>query len=153
MPTLLALEGSNDRICGVAGVRSAASEPLFLERYLAQPIELVLSERTSEAVKREQIVEVGNLASLSCRAAFHLVAILPQVLTERGHFWVTFTATDVMRGILGKFNAPVMDLTDATADKVADLGDDWGHYYERCPRVMAGWLPHGLALTFAREAL
>lgn len=153
MPTLFALEGSDHRICGVAGMRGAGSEPLFLERYLSRPIELVLSERVSEPVRREQIVEVGNLASLSCRAAFHLVAMLPQLLCDRGHLWVTFTATDVVRGILDKFNAPVVDLTGASADKVADLGDDWGRYYESDPRVMAAWLPHGVNFTLARRAL
>lgn len=153
MPTLFALEGSEQRVCGVAGIRSADAEPLFLERYLPRPIELVLSDRTGAPVKREQIVEVGNLASLSCRAAFHLVALLPRLLNERGHLWVTFTATDVVRDILGQFKAPIMDLSSATADKVAGLGDDWGRYYESDPRVMAAWLPHGLAFSFAHEAL
>jgi Thermostable hemolysin len=31
MPTLLALEGQDDRVCGVAGLRNAATEPLFIE--------------------------------------------------------------------------------------------------------------------------
>lgn len=152
MPTLFALEGSEQRVCGVAGIRSAGAEPLFLERYLPRPIELILEDRTGAPVKREQIVEVGNLASLSCRAAFHLVAMLPRLLTDRGHLWVTFTATDAVRDILGKFKAPIMDLSGATADKVAELGDDWGRYYESNPRVMAAWLPHGLTFSFAREA-
>ena len=152
MPTLFALEGSECRVCGVAGIRGAGSEPLFLERYLPRPIELMLSDRTREPVRREQIVEVGNLASLSCRAAFHLVAMLPRLLTDRGYLWVAFTATDGVRHILAKFNAPTIDLSGATADKVAEAGDDWGRYYENDPRVMAAWLPHGLAFSFAREA-
>lgn len=149
MPTLYALQGQDDRICGVAGIRSAATEQLFLERYLQQPIECTLSQRVGEQVSREQVVEVGNLASLSCRAAFHLVALLPQLLIDRGHLWVTFTATDAVRGILNRFNAPVIELTEATEDKVAELGDDWGRYYECDPRVMAAWLPHGVSLQVA----
>lgn len=145
MPTLYALQGRNDRICGVAGVRSAAAEPLFLERYLARPIESALSRRVGERVPRGQIVEVGNLSSLSCRAAFHLVALLPRLLIDRGHLWVAFTATAAVRGILHRFNAPVIELGGATQDRVAQLGDDWGRYYECDPRVMAAWLPHGLS--------
>jgi hypothetical protein len=152
MPTLYALQGRDDRICGVAGVRSAAAEPLFLERYLSQPIESALSERVGERATREQIVEVGNLSSLSCRAAFHLVALLPRLLMDRGHLWVTFTATDAVRGILDRFNAPVIELSGATKDKVANLGDDWGRYYECDPRVMAAWLPHGLSFEVAGTA-
>jgi hypothetical protein len=149
MPTLYALQGRDDRICGVAGVRSAAAEPLFLERYLSQSIESTLSQRIGERVTRERIAEVGNLSSLSCRAAFHLVALLPRLLIDRGHLWVTFTATDAVRGILGHFNAPVIDLSGATQDKVANLGDHWGRYYECDPRVMAAWLPHGFSLRVA----
>lgn len=149
MPTLYALQGRDDRICGVAGVRSAAAEPLFLERYLSQSIESTLSARIGERVTREQIVEVGNLSSLSCRAAFHLVALLPRLLIDRGHLWVTFTATEAVRGILDRFNAPVIELSGATEDKVANLGDDWGRYYECDPRVMAAWLPNGLSFPVA----
>lgn len=145
LPTLYALQGRDDRICGVAGVRSAAAEPLFLERYLSQSIESTLSQRVGKRVPREQIVEVGNLSSLRCRAAFHLVALLPRLLIDRGHLWVTFTATDAVRSILHRFNAPVIELSDATIDRVANLGDDWGRYYDCDPRVMAAWLPHGLS--------
>lgn len=149
MPTLYALQGRDDRICGVAGVRSAAVESLFLERYLSQSIESTLSAHVGERVTREQIVEVGNLSSLRCRAALHLVALLPRLLIDRGHLWVTFTATDAVRGILERFDAPVIELSGATADKVAHLGDDWGRYYECDPRVMAAWLPHGLSFPVA----
>jgi hypothetical protein len=145
MPTLYALHGRDARLCGVAGVRSAADEPLFLERYLSQSIESTLSRHVGQRVTREQIVEVGNLSSLRCRAALHLVAMLPRLLIDRGHLWVTFTATDAVRSILDRFKAPLIELSDATADKVANLGDDWGRYYECDPRVMAAWLPHGLS--------
>jgi hypothetical protein len=130
-------------------VRSATVEPLFLERYLSQSIESTLSDRIGERVTREQIVEVGNLSSLSCRAAFHLVALLPRLLIDRGHQWVAFTATDAIRGILDRFNAPVIELSGATEDKVTNLGDDWGRYYDCDPRVMAAWLPHGLSFPIA----
>ncbi len=150
MPTLVALQGRDERICGVAGVRSAAAEHLFLERYLTQPIEAALSERVGMQIPREQIVEVGNLASLSCRAAFHLVAMLPNLLLERGHAWIAFTATDAVRSILSQSNAPVIELCTASADKVSDCGDEWGRYYEHDPKVLAGWLPHGAAFTCSK---
>jgi len=150
MPTLYALQGRNGRICGVAGVRHAAVEPLFLECYLPVPIESALSARIGAPVTRAQIVEIGNLSSLSCRAAFHLVALLPRLLIEHGYQWVTFTATDRVREILDRFHAPLIELGGATADKVADLGRDWGRYYECDPRVMAAWLPHGLSFPVPR---
>jgi Thermostable hemolysin len=150
MPTLLALEGRDERVCGVVGFRNAATEPLFLERYLEMPIEQALGQRTGHAIAREQIVEVGNLASLSCRAAFHLAAMLPRVLIERGNRWIVFTATHAVRGMLSRFDAPLIDLGGARRERVEGLGDDWGRYYENDPRVMAGFLADGLALSFSR---
>ena len=146
MPTLLALEGSGGRVCGVVGFRNAGAQPLFLERYLSQPVEAALRERTGLSIGRERIVEVGNLASLSCRAAFHLVAILPQVLIDRGNQWIVFTATSAVRGILEKFRAPMIELATASRDRV-ESPDEWGRYYESDPRVMAGYLPDGIGLA------
>jgi hypothetical protein len=151
MPSLVALEGYENRICGVAGFRSAADEPLFLEHYLPQRVELALSARLNRPVRREEVVEVGNLASLSCRAAFHLVALLPRLLLDRHHLWIVFTATSAVRAILGQLHAPTIELGTARASSVDGLGDDWGRYYDSDPRVMAGYLPDGLALARARN--
>lgn len=148
MPTLLALEGRGERVCGVVGFRNAGSEPLFLERYLTRPVEAELSERTGQQIERERIVEVGNLASLSCRAAFHLVAVLPRVLIERGNQWIVFTATSAVRGILEKFAAPMIELASASRECI-DKPDEWGRYYENDPRVMAGYLPDGIGLALS----
>ena len=148
MPTLLALEGQRGRVCGVVGFRNAAAEPLFLERYLNQPVELVLAEHVGDTVERGQIVEVGNLASLSCRAACHLVAALPRILLAEGNQWIVFTATAAVRGMLARFHAPVIELARATRDRLED-GDDWGRYYDNDPRVIAGRLRDGVASALA----
>jgi hypothetical protein len=150
MPTLLALEGRRGRVCGVVGFRNAATEPLFLERYLDAPVELALAEHVGKPVIRSQIVEVGNLASLSCRAACHLVAALPRVLLADGNQWIVFTATAAVRGMLAKFRAPVIELARATRDRL-DEGEEWGRYYDNDPRVVAGYLQHGIAPALAAE--
>ena len=143
MPTLLALRSANDQLCSVAGFRGAGDEPLFLERYLSTPIEHALSMATGNSIARDQIVEVGNLASISCRAAMSLMLELPRFLLERGQRWMVFTATDTVRAVLDAYRAPLIHLATSQADRVAGLGDDWGHYYEIDPRVMAGFLPDG----------
>ena len=117
---------------------------------MSEPIDRALSDRFGRTVERKSIVEVGNLSSMSCRAAFHLVTALPRLLTERGHRWIVFTATSAVRGILEQFNAPTIELAVAQRDRVAALGDDWGRYYDNDPRVMAGYLPDGLALNLSR---
>ena len=147
MPTLLALQGLGGRVCGVTGYREAAVEDLFLERYLDQPVQDAIAAASGAFVNRTQIVEVGNLASLSCRAAVHLVALLPQHLLQQSQRWVVFTATQGVRHILQRFRAPLYELAPARAECVSGLGDDWGSYYRTDPRVMAGYLPDGLKLA------
>lgn len=147
MPMLLALQGRAGRVCGVTGYRHAALEDLFLERYLDQPVQHAIAAASGANVQRAQVVEVGNLASLSCRAAVHLVALLPQHLLQQGQRWVVFTATQGVRHILQRFRAPLYELAPARAECVGGLGDDWGSYYRTDPRVMAGYLPDGLKLA------
>jgi hypothetical protein len=148
MPTLLALEGQRGRVCGVVGFRRAAAEPLFLERYLDQPVEFALAQHVGNSIARDRVVEVGNLASLSCRAACHLVAALPRILLADGNQWIVFTATAAVRGMLARFRAPVIELARATRDRLDDA-DEWGRYYNNDPRVIAGYLPDGIAPAFA----
>jgi len=152
MPTLLALEGRRGRVCGVVGFRRAAVEPLFLERYLDRPVELALADCVGNPIARERVVEVGNLASLSCRAACHLVAALPRILLADGNQWIVFTATSAVRGMLAKFRAPVLELAIATRERSGD-GDEWGRYYDNDPRVLAGYLPNGLAPALGAELI
>lgn len=152
MPNLLGLHGPRGQLHGVAGFRNAAVEPLFLENYLDAPIETVLSARIGTRVDRSEIVEVGNLAGASCRAACRLVAELPRFFVAHGQRWVVFTATDVVRDMLAKFGAPLIQLGIAELRRVAASGDEWGRYYNRDPRVMAGYLPDGLAMRLGRQA-
>ena len=153
MPTMLAMRNDAGRVCGVAGFRCAAHEPLFLERYLDEPIEHAIAKVAQQTVTREQLVEVGNLAGVSCRAATRLVLELPRLLLARGHRWIAFTATDKVRQLLASYGAPLLELAPANASRVAGLADDWGRYYETDPRVMVGFLPDGLAMhARARDA-
>lgn len=152
MPTLLTLRGSEERICGVVGFRNAGAERLFLESYLEQPVEAVLSAHVHETVAREHIAEIGNLASSSCRAAFQLVALLPKLLLDRGNRWVVFTATRTVREILTQFGAPLLELAPASRECLNEAQDDWGRYYDADPRVMAGYLPDGLSLRLVRSS-
>jgi hypothetical protein len=149
MPTLLGVRGDGGQLCGVVGLRAAVQQPLFLENYFAEPIERVLSRVTGQQIERGQIVEAGNLAGTSCRAASRLVFQLPQILLDRGHDWLVFTATAGLRKLLAAYAAPVIELAQAQGACVANMGDDWGSYYATDPRVMAAYLPAALRLRRA----
>jgi hypothetical protein len=141
LPTLLAMSDESGRLRGVVGCRFAGSEALFLERYLNQPIEEVITARTGALVKREQIVEIGNLSCHNSRAARELMGLIPRYLIERGYTWIAFTATSSVRRILRHAGGRAVDLAPAQSVRVAHGNDDWGRYYDNDPRVMAGYLP------------
>jgi hypothetical protein len=147
MPSLLGLEDWSGTLRCALGYRGAAPERLFLEQYLDLPIEAAIARQAGTgagSIPRESIVEVGNLAGRGCRAAMYLVAQLPRFLMQRGYSWVTFTATARVRALLASFDAPLLDLGPADPARLAGGAEDWGAYYRTQPRVMAGWLPHGL---------
>jgi hypothetical protein len=150
MPTLVSFRDRQGDLRGVAGLRGAAESRLYLEQYLDRPIERVLTECLcsqpvdrggSRQVRRDEIVEVGNLAGASCRAAVRMVAQLPVYLMSRRYSWIVFTATSSLRQILEGFGAPLIELGRADPTSVAATPDAWGRYYETDPRVFAGYLP------------
>jgi hypothetical protein len=151
MPSLLGLWGTTGRPAGAVGYRGAEEGPLFLENYLSGPIEALIKQRTTKSVVRREIVEVGNLAGVNCRAACRLATALPPILLAQGRRWIVFTATDTVRAILIRLGAPLVELAPADAAK-APVGDDWGRYYSRDPRVMVGHLPDGLRGNWAQAA-
>ena len=141
MPTLLSFRDTGGALRGVIGLRSAAPKPLYLEQYLEQPVEAAIATATGQAVQRHQVVEVGNLAGVNCRAAMRMVAALPDYLLARDYRWIVFTATSAVRGILQGFDAPLVELARADGSRVSNSPDRWGRYYENDPRVLAGFLP------------
>lgn len=141
MPSLVVLTGSDGRLRAVAGCRSADAQPLFLERYLEQPIEVVIAAQWGRRARRSQIVEVGNFACSSSRLAAGFMLQLSRFLLERGFLWVTFTATIAVRDILTEMDVGCVELAEARAGSVQGGADDWNRYYANDPRVMAGFLP------------
>jgi hypothetical protein len=65
LPHLVAVRRPDDTLIGALGYRFAAYESLFLEAYLAQPADAMLSQRLDRQIRRARIVEVGNLVSTS----------------------------------------------------------------------------------------
>lgn len=141
MPTLLSFRDRSGELRGVVGLRAAVPQSLYLEQYLERPIEAAIATATGATVQREQIVEVGNLAGSNCRAAMRMVAQLPAFLLARDYRWIVFTATSTVRGILEGFGAPLVELARADGARVASGPDRWGRYYDKDPRVLAGFLP------------
>lgn len=151
MPRLLALRGGSEALAGVIGCRGADEETLYLEQYLDQPIEAALGARLGAPVGRSVITEIGNLATVSCRAARRLVTLLPGYLMERRQEWAVFTATGMIREILDSVGAPMVELAAADGARVAGGRDQWGAYYRTDPRVMAIHVASALDISIRRR--
>jgi hypothetical protein len=121
-----------------AGYTPAAAGALFLEQYLDRPVEAVLSSALAEAVPRERIVEVGNLASAGGGRCF--LPALGRHLASRGYRWAVFTATREVREMLLRLSWPARVLAPAARERLPDGGAAWGSYYAHEPSVMAGCL-------------
>jgi hypothetical protein len=144
MPTLLAFRDRGGALAGVAGFRGADEGRLYLEQYLDRPVEEALAAALAAQgvgrIERREITEVGNLAGASCRSAVRMVAQIPAYLMLRRYAWIVFTATSALRGILARFDAPLLELARADVTRVAGSRDEWGRYYQTDPRVYAGRL-------------
>ena len=141
MPTLLLLTHADGTLAGVAGCRSAAQGPLFLERYLDRPIEDVIARYEGVRVTRSQVVEAGNFACADAHTAREFMSLMPRYLIERRHTWIAFTATVPVRRILRSLGASCTELARAYDACVRGGNDRWGSYYAHDPRVMLGYLP------------
>jgi Thermostable hemolysin len=150
MPALLGMHDAQGALRCALGYRDAGADSLYLEQYLDVPVERAIADawmasgEPASRIERGSVVEVGNLAGRGCRAAMHMVSRLPRYLIARGYQWVTFTATSRVRSVLDSFNAPLLDLGPADPARLHGDSGEWGEYYRCAPRVMAGFLPHGL---------
>ncbi|GGO86762.1 thermostable hemolysin [Marinobacterium nitratireducens] len=124
------------------GIRYADRQPLFLEQYLDAPVEDVLRPFAGKPVRREQIVEVGNLAGERGSARLMILS-LTRYLTEGGIDFVVFTATRELQHAFSRLGLSLGFLTEARAQRLASGLDDWGHYYRHNPAVFAGSVADG----------
>lgn len=127
------------------GYSLAKEGKTFLEQYLDAPLESEIAARAGKRVRRESIVEVGNLAGRHAGAARQLIAFMTRELYRQGMQWVAFTAT---RGVLNSFiRLRLKPVVIAPADpaRLPDAGKSWGSYYATKPQVMFGDIRSGYA--------
>jgi hypothetical protein len=138
----------------VAGLRPATGSGLFLEQYLEQPADVLLSQLVGTRVPRSALVEVGNLAASQRGASHVLFLVMTAVLHKAGYKWMVFTATKALRNNLDKLGYPLLRIADAVPRHLdAAALAEWGHYYDSEPMVMAGSLDLALQLIAERPLL
>jgi hypothetical protein len=136
LPWLLA-SWREGEVAGVLGLRPGQSGRFFVENYLAQPMEAVLSERLGETVSRASLIETGNLAGTRGSSQL-LFIVLTEVLYRAGFRWVTFTATAQVSALLQRLGFAPQALCEADPRSLGEHASAWGSYYANRPWVVAG---------------
>lgn len=134
---LMGLVDGRDELMGVIGVTLASARPyLFVEQYLDAPIEDIVAHATRRACTRDEIVEVGNLASRRPGTGPWLVSTLAHALDEEGRRFAVFAATTALRNGFLRLGVASWDLGPAEGARLGDERTRWGRYYETLPRVL-----------------
>lgn len=151
MPRLFSVEDEGGRLVGALGVRVAAEQPLFLERYLGRPIEQVIAEAGTGEALRTQVVEVGQFAGTGPGAFRSMIAGLTAVLHREGYRWVCFTGTRALRNAFHRLGLAPRDLGAADPGCLGPAEQAaWGSYYAHAPRVVFGDIGEGYAALSLR---
>lgn len=138
MPTLIALRDAEYRLMAAFGMRDAASDILFLERYLDEPIEQLISAHMGVHIRRTAITEIGNLAVVNPRNAGVLISHVIQHSLDVGVEWCVATAHHSLQNGLIKGGRDVYPLHAVDANRLTPLERvQWGSYYEHAPQVIA----------------
>ncbi|NWB29637.1 thermostable hemolysin [Pseudomonas gingeri] len=138
MPELFGVHNGEGELCAVAGVRRAHLEPLFLEYYLDEPIEPLISVAAGRPVDRCGIVEVGNLAACDTGSARLSIITITYLLAMGGLEWVTFTGNIGLVNSFHRLGLKPVTLCAADPERLGDDRHNWGSYYESTPWVHVG---------------
>ena len=138
MPQLFGMSDASNALCAVVGVRVASDGPLFLECYLDEAIDPLISATADHCVDRSAIVEVGNLAASDTANARLSIIAMTYLLAMGGLEWVAFTGN---LGLVNSFHRLGLKPVTLCAADPARLGEDRharGSYYESKPWVHVG---------------
>jgi hypothetical protein len=143
-PILMSVRDVAGNIMAAVGFRPAMKEPLFLEQYIGSPIEESLSAVYSKKIQRDQIAEIGNLASAGGGASIFLFMAMASHLNNIGISHAVVTGTDYLHKKFIQLGLNPQKICDAAPEAVSRNIDKWGSYYETNPRVLVGSIPDGI---------
>ena len=132
MPQLMAVDAFG--LKAVLGLR-CATEPLFIEQYLNDPVEKYLAKQTP--LLRTEIVEIGNLVSQNRLHTTRLFMLTAISAINSGKRFLVFSATSNVAKLLSAYGLPLTLLRKADGKKLGDKQRYWGSYYQSDPQVMA----------------
>ncbi|MFT7533731.1 MAG: hypothetical protein ACI9FD_004773 [Gammaproteobacteria bacterium] len=145
LPWIVACQRLDDNIEMAFGLNPANDGDLFLEVYLDQPVENLLSRATGTSIKRNSIVEIGNLAFSNNTNLVSNLKDIARYCLGNGFEYVICTASRLLRLIFSRAYLQPIFLGDAHYQNLRDNPSHWGDYYRFTPKVLAGNLRQSLS--------
>jgi hypothetical protein len=124
-------------VSAAAGIRPADAGPLFLEQYLDDPVEQVLSNCYGQTLSRDEIFELGNLAALRPGVCQLFYLIMAGVIARTKLNYVVFAGTNQVAKGLTRLGFHMEPIVAADPARLGDAAENWGSYYDSEPQVMA----------------
>lgn len=135
-PSLLAIFNQENKVDAALGYRLARKEPLFLEHYLDQSIESLVSNYLGKNIERSSIGETGNLASSDAKSCKALFAYTADYLHQQGIEWFVSTGTGVMRVVYRRLGIKAHVIHDVEKSRLGEEQYSWGSFYEDKPKII-----------------
>lgn len=145
LPHLLAFRDGHGQLVAAVGMRVGDEGPLFVEQYLDEPVQAVLSHREIACVGRDRIAEIGNFAATTPGVARELIVRLTEALHTASVRWVVFAATQQLRNTLKRLHLVMVELGEASPERLSGDVSGWGSYYQARPKVVCGNVAAGRA--------
>ncbi len=144
-PILISIRDAEGDILAATGFRYARDEPLFLEHYTRAPIERALSSEYGMPISRDEIAEIGNLASGGGGASIFLFAAMAAYLNAKNIRYATITGTGFLKKRLKTLGLKPHFICDADPARLPpEEISCWGSYYNTRPSVLAGSVEDGI---------
>ena len=143
MPRFMALV-DHQKILSLCGIRSADEGELFLEQYLDEKADVILSQTYSTPITRDKLIEFGQLASFAKGMSPEHFYLMTRELVAQGYQWCIFTATDPLFSLMKRLGLEPTIITEADPNRICNARKIWGTYYEHQPRILVGNLKQGL---------
>jgi len=120
------------------GICAASKHPLYLENYLAEPVEMLLSKAVCSRVERHSIAEIGNLSLSHTDNLQQDLMAIAAYCQQQGYRYVVCTATRVLRMLFLRVGMKPVHLGNAEQHDAPADGSHWGSYYESRPQIIGG---------------
>ena len=146
LPNLVASTTIDDQIWAAFGYADAGQGKLFLENYLDDPIEELVSKKIGENIQRNKIVEVGNLFINHMADPIKTMRDVASYLQSLGYKWIVCTATRYLRLLFLKSGAEPVSIAQAPRSRVINDGSEWGTYYVTAPEILVGNINQNVTL-------